>query len=260
MKFLYEYRTSDNVRHSGVIAAPDREAAFAALKEQGIRPGSVIEAPGLFNKIFGKGKRWMAIGVLCALCLALGAVVYTQGTGHKAQGTSFDATLDSPVRRQVIGDVAIIEKGISTGWADVFELEGERFLAGFAVPGTSVAVRSTTEAEILKALSHDCRNAQGTKHKAQGTTLEERQIRAMVEGMKDELRKFLANGGTVVQYGQRLVERQERELGYHNLAKRELEEAAKAGKPKAELDALWESRNAQLRKMGIKLIPMPEAK
>ena len=253
MKFLYEYRTSDNVRHSGVIAAPDREAAFAALKEKGIRPGSVIEAPGLFNKIFGKGKRWMAIGVLCVLCLVLCAVIFTQDTGHPAQGISFDATLDSPVRRQVIGDVAIIEKGISTGWADVFELEGERFLAGFAVPGTSVAVRSTTEAEILKALDHDCRNAQGT-------SLEERQIRAMVEGMKEELRKFLANGGTVVQYGQRLVERQERELGYHNLAKRELEEAAKAGKPKAELDALWESRNAHLRKMGIKLIPMPEAK
>ena len=259
MKFLYEFRTSDNVRHSGVIAAPDREAAFAALKEKGIRPGSVIEAPGLFNKIFGKGKRWMAIGVLCGLCLVLCAVIFTQDTGHPAQGTFFDATLDSPVRRQVIGDVAIIEKGISTGWADVFELEGERFLAGFAVPGTSVAVRSTTEAEIHKALSHD--PSLLTPHSSLGSDgLEARQIRAMVEGMKDELRKFLANGGTVVQYGQRLVERQERELGYHNLAKRELEEAAKAGKPKAELDALWESRNAQLRKMGIKLIPMPEAK
>ena len=75
MKFNYEYRTSDNVRHTGVIAASDREAAFAALKAQGIRPGCLAEAPGFFNKLFGKGKRWLAIGVLGAALV--GSIVYT---------------------------------------------------------------------------------------------------------------------------------------------------------------------------------------
>ena len=44
MKFLYEYRTSDNVHHDGTINAPDREAAYAALKAQGIRPRCVAVA------------------------------------------------------------------------------------------------------------------------------------------------------------------------------------------------------------------------
>ena len=40
------------------------EAAYAALRAQGIKAGHVDEAPGVFNKLFGKGKRWMAIAVL----------------------------------------------------------------------------------------------------------------------------------------------------------------------------------------------------
>lgn len=87
MKFIYQYRTPNNKQHKAFITAPTKEAAYAALKAQGIKPGRVEEAPGFFNKLFGKGKRWMAIGVLGALCFVLCAVVYTQGTRHKAQGT-----------------------------------------------------------------------------------------------------------------------------------------------------------------------------
>ena len=73
MKFIYEYRTSDNVRRSGVIDASDRESAFIALKNQGVRPASMKEAPGIFNKLFGKGKRWIAIVILCWFgCLGKG--------------------------------------------------------------------------------------------------------------------------------------------------------------------------------------------
>ena len=64
MKFLYTYRTPDNKQHRGEIAAATKEAAYAALRAQGIKAGHVDEAPGVFNKLFGKGKRWMAIAVL----------------------------------------------------------------------------------------------------------------------------------------------------------------------------------------------------
>lgn len=256
MKFLYTYRTPDNKQHRASIKAASKEAAYAALKAQGIKPGHVDEAPGFFNKLFGKGKRWIAIGVLCALCAVLCAVVYTQGTRHEARGT-IDAFLDSPTRRQVIGDTAVIERGIATGWADVFALEGERFLASFAVPGVPAGQRSTTEEEIKKVLSSD---SSLVPHPASlgSDGLEARQIRAMVEGMKEELREFLADGGTIVEYGKRLVQRQEVEIGYYNRAKAEIEASKKAGAHETAILDLWTKRNASLRRMGIKLLPMPE--
>ena len=62
------------------------------------------------------------------------------------------AFIAEQTRRQVIGDSAIVEKGILTGWADVFPEEGERFLASFAVPGVRARLRNTTAREIEAAL------------------------------------------------------------------------------------------------------------
>ena len=244
MKFLYEYRTSDNVHHDGTINAPNREAAYAALKAQGIRPGCVKEAPGFFNKLFGKGKRWIAIAVLAAVAAA--SVLYARRTIQVA-GDTFDAE----ARRQVIGDAAIIEKGILTGWSDVFPEEGERFLASFAIPGVPAGQRNTSEAEIKASLS---RRVAATN----GDGIEARQIKAMVEGMKQELRDYLAAGGSIVDYGTRLVRRQEEELSYYNRAKTEIDNAKKSGMSQQRLVELWEKRNASLRRMGVKLVALPE--
>ena len=77
--------------------------------------------------------------------------------------------------------------------------------------------------------------------------------------MKNELRAFIADGKhTIVEYGQRLVERQEQELTYYNRTKTEIEAAAKSNMPRKELLDLWEQRNAQLRQIGVKLVRMPE--
>ena len=35
MDFTYSYKTPDGIRHEADIAAPDREAAYAALRERG---------------------------------------------------------------------------------------------------------------------------------------------------------------------------------------------------------------------------------
>ena len=70
MKFVYEYRTSDNELHHGSIAAADRDAAFASLKARGVRPARLVEAPGVLNKLLGKGKRWIAIAVLSVAAAA----------------------------------------------------------------------------------------------------------------------------------------------------------------------------------------------
>ena len=45
MKFLYEYQDKSNKRHKGALNASDRAAAYAALREQGIKPIRCDEAP-----------------------------------------------------------------------------------------------------------------------------------------------------------------------------------------------------------------------
>ena len=247
MKFLYEYRTPDNEKHDGTICAADREAAYAALKKQGIKPSRFSEAPGFFNKLFGKGKRWIAIGVLTMLAAVLAVIVVRDG----GSAVELLDTLDSPTRRQVVGDAAIIDKGIREGWSSVFAEEGERFLASFAIPGVPAGQRSTTEDEIRAALS---RKVAATAD----DSIEVRQIKAMVEGMKEELRQFLADGGTIRQYGRRLVQRQEEELGYYHRAKKAIDAAAKDKKNASSVSQLLDKHNEGLRRMGIRPVVLTE--
>ena len=76
----------------------------------------------------------------------------------------FALPLDDMTRRQVIGDTAVIEKGVRVGWADVFETEGERFLASFAIPGVKAGQRSTTEQALQEALARDAgRGTRGSR-------------------------------------------------------------------------------------------------
>ena len=246
MKFLYEYRTKDNVRHEGVISAASRDAAFAALKAQGIRPGSVKEAPGLFNKLFGKGKRWIAIAVL-----AIVAIVSTFVALRNKSLVNPLQTIDDSMRRQILGDSAIIEKGIRTGWQDVFAKDGDRFFASFALPGQPPALVRVSVKDFESALLN------GVEVQS-SDTLEARQIKAIVEGMKCEARVYIQEGGTVDKYCRRLIRRQQEEIGYYNRAEREIQVASKNKVPAVELERLWEKRNSELRQMGIKPIPIPQ--
>ena len=49
----------------------------------------------------------------------------------------------------------------------------------------------------------------------------------MVEGMKQEARRYLAADGTVVEYGKRLTERQDAEIAIYNRVKADIENARK---------------------------------
>lgn len=263
MKFLYEYRTKANELKSGSVSASSRDDAFAVLKARGIRPSRVTEAPGFFNKLFGKGKRWLAIVVLGALCLVLCVTALSisrsaQSTRHEAQSAM--STFDSPTRRQLIGDVAVIEKGIATGWADVFSADGDRFLASFAIPGHPPAVRTVAESALAAVLTNDMATVESRvpRDRAQGTLLEERQIRAIVAGMKTEINALLEQGWTLKEVGTALAKRQEQEISYYQRAKSELDAAWNSKMPRQQFMSLWEKRNAQLRRIGVKLVPWPE--
>ena len=239
-----------------MMVAESRDAVFAELRRKGIKAIKVVAADG--SKANGeiRGVRKRVVVALGAWCFVLGAVAFLFVRNPNGSPRLSELALESTMRRQVIGDAAIIDKGIREGWADVFTLEGDRFLASFAVPGTPPAIRSTTEEKVREALDHE-----SSKHPNLPniqTSIEARQILAMVAGMKQELREFIADGGTIKQYGRRLVQRQEAELGYYHRAKTELDRAIAEKRGEDAINTLVEKHNAALRKIGVRLLVLPE--
>ena len=187
----------------------------------------------------------MVVSLLLVVTLIVGVASYFSGT-RSVEDVAVSQLQADQTRRQIIGDVAIIEKGILTGWSEVFELEGDRFLASFAIPGVKPGQRNTSEAEFMRALENVC-------EVKPNDSLEVRQIKAMVDGMKNEARSYLREGGTVREYGKRLTERQDAEIAIYERAKAELKRAKDTMTSDKYLD-LWEERNNQLRNLGIKLL------
>ena len=247
MKFVYGYKTKDNETREGCISAPSRDAVYALLKKEGIRPFKVNLAPGLLNRIQSFGKRWLAIVVLGVVASVLLALLLV---GDDA-AEPVVANIESTMRRQPIGDAAIIEKGIRTGWDFAFDDIGDRFLASFAIPGVPAKVRSVEVDQLMASLSRKV-------GPGEEDGIEVRQIKAMVEGMKDEMRRFIASGGSPQQYGRLLVARQEQEIGYYTSAQAEIKQLASSGASEEAVEECWERRNEELRHMGIRLISMPD--
>ena len=233
--------------------AASREEVFAALRAKGIKAIKVVAADGskANGEIHGVRKRVVA-ALVALVALGVGIVAYLSGTrsGGDLGGSVATAFATGQDRRQVIGDAAIIEKGIRNGWSDVFALEGERFLASFAIPGVKAGQRNTSEKEFSAALEF-------RREFSSDDSLEARQIKAMVEGMKQEARRYLAAGGTIVEYGKRLTERQDAEIAIYNRVKADIENARKS-MTEAAFMAYWEKRNDELRNLGIKTVGLSD--
>ena len=244
MRFVYEYRTRENELKRGEIAASERNAAFARLKELGIRPARLEEAPGFFNKLFGKGKRWMTIALL-SVALAVSLYLLFRAEPILA--------LD---RSQVYGDPEILKRNDDTGWREVFSDPGERILAAFARPGRGIAVelmppkRGAGEffamfgAQLEKSLAHE---VEFRENEPNEVVL----MKRIVLGMKDELREYLADGGSGASYFERLIDRQREEIAIRNRTATEIG-LLRPGDPTAAQTVM--EKNADLRTMGIEPI------
>lgn len=250
MKFIYQYKSSDGVRHSGEYVARSKTVVYDELRAKGIKAFGVEPAPGFLNWIVGLLGWRFFLFLFLAIVAVVASVAYFQ---EKTETPVVeDSVILAPMRRQIIGDTAVIEGGIKNGWKEVFPEEGERFLASFAIPGVPAGVKTTNVGELEKALNRKV-------DISPDDSMEAKQIKAMVEGMKEELRRYLSQGGTIAKYGERLVERQEQELTYYRRIKEEIEAAAKRGLPDSEIEAKWKTGNAELRNMGIRLVPMPDS-
>lgn len=226
--------------------AESREAVFEALRKKGIRPIKVIAEDG--SKANGeiRGVRRRVVGVAAVLA-AIVAVIATS-LYNRVSAPPLPEFESGQTRRQIIGDTAIIDKGIATGWSDVFPEEGDRFFASFAIPGVRAGQRNTTVEEIKAALDRDV-------EVSDSDGLEARQVKSMVAGMKAEARAYINAGGSIVDYGKRLTERQDAEIAIYERAKAEIDHARKT-MSQDDFIALWEGRNDQLRNLGIRLVPL----
>ena len=250
MQYTYAYKTSDGARHEASIEAESREAVFEQLRKRGIRPIKVVAADG--SKANGErgevavsGWSWRKAILSVILVLTVLLVLFFAAKNQSPELPRFVA---EQTRRQVIGDTAVVDKGIATGWADVFAEEGDRFFASFAIPGVKAGQRNTTVEELNAALGREVAVSDGD-------SMEVRQIKAMVEGMKSEARAYIEAGGNIVEYGKRLTERQDAEIAIYERTRSDLEKARETLSPD-EFLSLWEEKNDQLRNLGIRLVPL----
>ena len=256
MKFLYDYRTKDNIRYEGVISAASREAAFDALRAQGIKPAHLNEAPGIWNKISGRGKYWILISA------AAGAAVFfavLAGRGQR-RAVEFDGDLE---RSQIYGDPAFLGECAAKGWSNVFTDEGVQFLAKFAQPGKKVTLSESEKSGTeYRAIVEDLKKGLGMDVKISGGDPDEvRKMKRIVNGMKHELAEYVARGGKVEGYVERLIERQNIEARIVEYTKNELMGMKQRGRDeraRARGVAKWNEKNKFLRDMGLMPVPLPE--
>ncbi len=241
MKYTFQYRTGDNILHNGTINAADKDAAFAALRARGIKPSRLAEAPGFLNALFGKGKRWLAIGALVALVIGLLIALRTT----KEELAAIASPEERAERHQIYGDPVILSELMADGFAGVFATDAERFLACYAMPGATMAtpVRLKSPNDLAACLTNKIAFAQDDAR-------EVTELKAIVNGIKEELQAYLADGeGTCASFMRRLEERQEEERLIYRRVQNELEENPDP--------ALWKERNKALREMGIRTVPRP---
>ena len=239
MKFIYHFRTRDNVLHSGIIRAADKESAFTELRAKGIRPSRIDDAPGFFNKLFGKGKRWIAIVLLAATIVALVTALSMKTDSDRVDVENGEYSQ----RHQIYGDPATIDEMMANGFSNVFSNDAERFLSAYAMPGASISqtVRLGSPNELSSCLTNKIVFLADDAR-------EVRELKAIVNGIKEELREYLSDGvGTCATFVRRLEERQEEERLIYRRVRNELDENSDP--------ALWEDRNRSLRDMGIRTIP-----
>ena len=256
MTFIYEYRTSDNVRHQDSIDAADRESAFGLLKARGIRPGKLVEAPGFFNKLFGKGKRWIAISILCVVCLVLTFAVW------RFRRAEHEGRYAAQYRAQIFGDPFVLQKLSGAGWGETFPDVGEAWLARHAIPGKICDCRKDDGAwrvEIADALM--ARKDKPLSIDASDPD-ELKKMKRIINGMKREFSEYADTRDDAYEYIEKACERCRVEKGVIDDIERDLtkleERFGRSDSNRAEIIAEWDQKNETLRSLGLPTVPHPE--
>ena len=257
MKYTYAYKSSDGTRHEAAMEAASREAVFAALRTKGIKAIKVVAADGskANGEIRGVRKRVVLATALSAAVVA-GLVAFAAFylTSNAKRQTSNPQA--SP-RHQIYGDPAIMEAFERGRFEEVFTNKADRMLAWFAQPGKLMCPKGTDPrrcaadfalfwhgvSDTLCQLG-DC---DGRDAHRPSDSREVRELKQIVNGMRQELRDYLANGnGTPKSYWRRLLERTQEEMRIYERTRRELENEKN--------EAVFEEKNEALRRLGLRTI------
>jgi len=277
VKYTYAYKTSDGVRHEASMEAGCRDAVFAALRAQGIKAIKVVAADGAKanGEIRGVRKRIVALAVSVSVSVTIVGTVLSVKTIHsgsdpREQGSkAADVTslvAATPLPRQMVpGDRQRIIFTSQT----VLTNRVESLLVRFAEPGRPFSVPNAEDRPGKAELDFAFKTP---IYVSADEFTESIDLKRIVVGLKHELRDYVNAGGTVDDYIQALVKRQEAEIAYREKAERRLTEqvaliqdtAATPQGQEASADAVrksayeyWLRANAQLQSMGIFPLPLP---
>ena len=252
MKFTYAYKTSDGVRQEDSMNASSREEVFETLRAKGIKAIKVVAADGskANGEVRGVRKR-VAATVAVAVALAAGTVAYLAGERQNApQGDVGGNPATQSPRHQIYGDPAIVSRFDNGDFTGVLDGEGDRLLAAFAQPGKICGGASrmpspSFDAYAANDLAEECDLAISADEPR-----EAQELKQIVNGMREEMREYLANGnGTPRSYWRRLNERSLSEMQIYERIARELKSETS--------HAVWEEKNEALRRLGLRTIPNP---
>ena len=253
MKFGYSYKSPDGIRHESVYHASSKEEVFSSLRKNGIRPIKVWELEPRFPLL----KR-ILVALLFVLTTAIVASLIVLKVPSVANIRTNSIASDQEDRSQIYGDPGILQHCESQEWANVFEDEGERFLARFAQPGLRVKMKGLAwKSTVAIALKNNLKPIPAVS--TDGS--EVAKMKRMVNGMKAELNQYLIDGGTVEQYIDEVLERQRIEEKIVINFKSEFEKLEKeANKDNyEEIVKQWNAKNVLLRQMGLRTVLIPES-
>ena len=231
MKYRYLYQTKNNENKEGWINAKSRENAYAELRKAGIRPYRVIGDDPLNWKPYAAG------AAIVLLSTALAAVLLVGREDRRPHP-----------RAQLVGDRAVIDAGVYSGWTNVLSSALDRQLARYAQPGRYVEPEELTEADCAAFTAElDVSVAY-----VAGEPPEHRMLKNIVAKMREDMRAYIADGGDVVGYFDFLDERQSQEREFREKA---LDTVYRA--PESLRERAWLGVNARLKDMGIEPLSRP---
>ena len=257
MKYTYAYKTSDGVRHEDSMNASSREEVFEALRAKGIKAIKVVAADGSKANGEVRGVRKRVVVALVALAAACAGVVAYIGGERTGANVAPDPAVSSP-RHQIYGDPAIME-GLERGdFAAVLPRTGDQMLAVFAQPGKLMCAKGANprllDATMETAFVAYAKDELSAEHDIAidaGEARELRELKQIVNGIREEMRYYLANGnGTPRSFWRRLNERTAQEMQIYERTRRELENESSP--------ETWESKNEALRRIGLRTIANPK--
>lgn len=236
------------------MEAKCREDVFSELRKQGIRAIKVVAADGSKANGEVRGIRKRAVAALVALvAIGVGVVAFVGGSRTGAATAANPAKM-SP-RHQIYGDPALIERFEAGDFEGVLTRAGDQLLAWYAQPGKLMIPKgvnprrlSAQQFEELSAYAQAELAAERDLDASADTQREVRELKQIVNGLREEFRGYLANGnGTPRSFWRRLNERTLQEMQIYERTHRELEKETSA--------AVWDEKNEQLRRLGLRTIP-----